>query len=165
MGLWSKIKGYFYKNKQEVNIERVFQQFQEDIVDKKEGELIVIGKNMKESPILWLGMFKKIVTNHVTFVKQIREFFENEDSDYNVEDLDKAGEYVIFHRAWFYISNININNKIDSDAIKLTADKELLSATKSVLKFFESIEDYEKCSFIKQIHDEVKISIAKDVPS
>ena len=76
--LWDNIKGFFYKDKREVNIERVFQQFQEDIVDKKEGELIVIGKNMRESPILWLGMFKKIVVNHVNFIGQIKDFFENE---------------------------------------------------------------------------------------
>ena len=50
--LWDNIKVFFYKDKKEVDIERVFQQFQEDIVDKKEGELIVIGKNMRESPIL-----------------------------------------------------------------------------------------------------------------
>ena len=46
--LWDSIKGFFYKDKREVDTERVFQQFQEDIVDKKEGELIVIGKNMRE---------------------------------------------------------------------------------------------------------------------
>jgi len=163
--LWDNIKGFFYKDKREVNIERVFQQFQEDIVDKKEGELIVIGKNMRESPILWLGMFKKIVTNHVTFIKQIRDFFENEEVGMNVDELDTAGEYVIFHRAWYYISNIDMDNKVDQDAIKLTAGDDLLSATKTVLRFFESIEDYEKCSFLKRIQDEVKLSLEKDVPS
>ena len=163
--LWNNIKGFFYKDKKEVDIERVFQQFQEDIVDKKEGELIVIGKNMRESPILWLGMFKKIVINHVTFIKQIRDFFENEEVGMNVDELDTAGEYVIFHRAWYYISNIDMDNKVDQDAIKLTADDDLLSATKTVLRFFESIEDYEKCSFIKRIQDEVKLSLEKDVPS
>ena len=163
--LWDSIKGFFYKDKKEVNIERVFQQFQEDIVDKKEGELVVIGKNMRESPILWLGMFKKIVTNHVTFIKQIRDFFENEEVGMNVDELDTAGEYVIFHRAWYYISNIDMDNKVDQDAIKLTADDDLLSATKTVLRFFESIEDYEKCSFLKRIQDEVKLSLEKDVPS
>jgi hypothetical protein len=164
-GLWSKIKGYFYKNKQEVNIEKIFKQFQKDITNKKEGELIVIGQNMQQSPILWLGMFKKLVTNHVTFIKQIRDFFENEDVGMNIDELDTAGEYVIFHRAWYYISNINLDNKIDQDAIKLTADDELFSAIKTVLRFFESIEDYEKCSFLKRIQDEIKLSLGKDVPS
>ena len=163
--LWDNIKGFFYKDKKEVDIERVFQQFQEDIVDKKEGELIVIGKNMRESPILWLGMFKKIVVNHVNFIGQIKDFFENENVDIEITEIDKAGEYIIFNRAWCYISNIDINDKVNQDAIKLTADDELLSATKTVLRFFESIEDYEKCSFIKRIQDEVKLSLEKDVPS
>ena len=58
-----------------------------------------------------------------------------------------------------------MDNKVDQDAIKLTADDDLLSATKTVLRFFESIEDYEKCSFLKRIQDEVKLSLEKDVPS
>ena len=100
-----------------MNIERVFQQFQEDIVDKKEGELVVIGKNMRESPILWLGMFKKIVTNHVTFIKQIRDFFENEEVGMNVDELDTAGEYVIFHR------DPNILQQIEENGIVLGDEK------------------------------------------
>ena len=67
-----------------------------------------------------------------------------------VEELDTAGEYVIFHRAWYYISNIDMDNKVDQDAIKLTADDDLLSATKTVLRFFESIEDYENAHFLKE---------------
>ena len=58
-----------------------------------------------------------------------------------------------------------MDNKVDQDAIKLTADDDLLSATKTVLRFFESIEDYEKCSFLKRIQDEIKLSLEKDVPS
>ncbi len=165
MGLWNNIKGFFYKEKNEVNIERIFKQFQKDITNKKEGEILVIGTNIKENPILWLSMFKKIVVNHVNFIGQIKDFFENENVDIEIAEIDKAGEYIIFNRAWYYISNIDINNKEDRDIIKLTADDELLSAIKIVLRFFESIEDYEKCSFIKRIQDEVKLSLEKDVPS
>ena len=66
---------------------------------------------------------------------------------------------------WYYISNIHLYNKMDIDAIKLVADAELLFALKTTIKFFEFIEDYEKCSFLKRIQDEVKLSLAKDVPS
>tara|TARA_Y100000593_G_C4125582_1_gene244798 strand:- start:17 stop:550 length:534 start_codon:yes stop_codon:yes gene_type:complete len=165
LGLWNNIKGFFYKDKNEVNIERIFKQFQKEIDNKKEGEILVIGTNIKENPILWLSMFKKIVLNHVNFIEQIKNFFQNEDVGMEIEEIDKAGEYIIFNRAWYYISNIDINNKEDRDIIKLTADDELLSAIKIVLRFFESIEDYEKCSFIKRIQDEVKLSLEKDVPS
>ena len=163
--LWDKIKGFFYKKKQEVDIERVFKQFQEEIDNKKEGELMVIGQNMTENPILWLGMFKKIVLNHVSFIHQIEQFFKEEEIDIPEEELNKAGEYVVFNRAWYYISNIHLYNKMDVDAIKLVADAELLFALKTTIKFFEFIEDYEKCSFLKRIQDEVKISLEKDVPS
>ena len=54
---------------------------------------------------------------------------------------------------------------MDVDAIKLVADAELLVALKTTIKFFEFIEDYEKCSFLKRIQDEVKLSLEKDVPS
>jgi hypothetical protein len=165
LGLWNNIKGFFYKEKNEVNIERIFKQFQKDITNKKEGEILVIGTNIKENPILWLSMFKKIVVNHVNFIGQIKDFFENENVDIEIAEIDKAGEYIIFNRAWYYISNIDVNNKEDRDIIKLTADDELISAIKIVLRFFESIEDYEKCSFIKRIQDEVKLSLEKDVPS
>ena len=53
--------------------------------------------------------------------------------------------------------------KVDQDAIKLTADDDLLSATKTVLRFFESIEDYEKCSFLKRIQDEVSNGLSRSL--
>ena len=76
-----------------------------------------------------------------------------------------SNERIINKNDNFYCSNIDINDKVNQDAIKLTADGELLYATKTVLRFFESIEDYEKCSFINRIQDEVKLSLEKDVPS
>lgn len=161
---WLWIKGLFLKGEENMNIDRVFREFKREIDNKKEGELIVIGKNMKENPILWLGMFKKIILNHVNFVKQIEHFLKDEDIEISKEELNKAGEFVIFNRAWFYISNIDVNKKIDRDAVRLMAEDELLLATKSTIKFFEFLEDYEKCSFVKRIQDEIELSLAKDVP-
>ena len=91
-----------------MDIERVFKQFQEEIDNKKEGELMVIGENMTENPILWLGMFKKIVLNHVNFINQIEQYLKEEEIDIPEEELNKAGEFVVFNRAWYYISNIHI---------------------------------------------------------
>ena len=38
-------------------------------------------------------------------------------------------------------------------------------AIKKTIQFFENIEDYEKCVFLKEIQDKVLLSLAKDVPS
>ena len=64
-----------------------------------------------------------------------------------------------------YISNVDLSREMDLDAIKVLADEDFKFALEKIIQFFENIEEYERCAFLKEIQDKVLLSLAKDVPS
>ena len=54
---------------------------------------------------------------------------------------------------------------MDLDAIKVLADEDFKFALEKIIQFFEAMEEYERCAFLKKIQDKVLLSLAKDVPS
>lgn len=103
----------------------------------------------------WVGMYKKLILNFLTSGK---EFLKKLNTDLNLDltDVEKAGEFIVYKTAWIYISNIDITNKIHFKVLKNHKDKHLIKYLNLGIKHFESIEDYEKCAFLKNIIDKIK---------
>ena len=120
---------------------------------------------LNDNPIVLIGMFKKIIVNNVFFNKKIGKLFNYQEVSFTKQDLAKASEFIVYHRAWYYISNIDLSCEMDLDAIKALADEDFKFALEEIIQFFENIEEYERCAFLKQIHEKVLLSLAKDVPS
>ena len=66
---------------------------------------------------------------------------------------------VTYSRAWFYISKLDLKRRVDIDALSTFTDNDLLYALEMALRFFEGKEEYEKCAYLKQIQDVIKILI------
>jgi len=120
---------------------------------------------LDDNPVVLIGMFKKIIVNNVFFNKKIGKLFNYKEVSFTKQDLAKASEFIVYHRAWYYISNINLSREMDLDAIKALSDKDFKKALENTMEFFENIEEYERCAFLKKIHEKVVLSLAKDVPS
>ena len=119
-----------------------------------------------ENPVVWLGMFKKIILNNLNFNRKVEKFFtDNKEFEYDPKELEDASNFVVYHRAWFYISKMKLDNRVDKGAIIISSDEDLVLSLRMALKFFEYIEDYEKCAFIKEVLDEVLLSLKENVPS
>ena len=76
--------------------------------------------------------------------------------DSDIETLERAGEYLMFNRAWDYIKDLNVHNSFHMDCLKTKADPTLHNSLEIALKFFENLEEYEKCILLKEILDKVK---------
>jgi hypothetical protein len=104
-------------------------------------------------PYAKIGMFVKLIQNHEIFHKKLEKFLKQEQPDYNVETTKEASEYTVYHRAWYYIKNVDVEKSGDVDAIinfnPLTLNKTLDGA----INFFESYEEYEKCAHIYKIKE------------
>ena len=61
-------------------------------------------------PYAKIGMFVKLIQNHEVFHKKLEKFLKQEQPDYNVESTKEASEYTVYHRAWSYIKQIDIDN-------------------------------------------------------
>jgi hypothetical protein len=110
-------------------------------------------EDITNSPMFWLGAYKKIVVGGGKSSKKFLEAFKSNNKNMDFEDLEKAGEYVLYNRAWGYIKKIDINNDAHRECILLYMDEYLEVAIKLGISYFsqETIEEYEKCAHLRDI--------------
>ena len=109
--------------------------------------------NYKEHPMFWVGMFKKLIHNHKTFENRITTFFSQMDEELDLYDVEQAGEFIVYNRAWFWIAKVDIQNRDCQEAILHYTDEYLDTYLKFAISYFQEIEEYEKCAHLKKIHD------------
>ena len=112
--------------------------------------------DFKEHPLFWVGMFKKLIHNHKTFNRKVINFFSQMDEELDLYDVEQAGEFVVYNRAWFWISKIDIQVSSHQDALLHYADEYLLTYVKFTISYFEELEEYEKCAQLVKIQNLLK---------
>ena len=118
---------------------------------KAADDLILI----QETPMFWIGMFKKIILNNKAFYQHLYNSLDPEVVK-EMAGMDNMADLVTYSRAWFYISKLDLKRRVDIDALSTFTDNDLLYASEMALRFFEDREEYEKCAHIKKIQDTIK---------
>ena len=137
-----------------INLDNIFSLFSAN--EELDGVNSEVQIDFSQTPIYWIGMYKKLVLNHINFNKKVLKFFKESNQELDVEDMKDAGEFVVYHRAWHYIQNVNIDNEEHVIAIEKYTDEYLDTALKLGISFFEQHEEYEKCALLKKILDKSK---------
>jgi hypothetical protein len=105
-----------------------------------------------------LGMFTKLILNHFVFHHKLEKFLQKEEPSYNVESTKEASAFVVFNRAYHYLSQVNPEEKEDIFAI-LDFNPKLLGKTlEQSIIYFEGLEEYEKCAHIHKFQKILKES-------
>ena len=112
--------------------------------------------NLKDHPLFWIGMFKKLIYNHKIFNKKIMGLFSILEEELDIYDVEQAGEFVVYNKDFFWIEKIDVNDKIHQDSISTYSDDILLSYLKISISYFEKLEEYEKCAHLKNIQNIVE---------
>jgi len=136
-----------------MDVNKIFSLFEqpegnEKFVAKEEYDKLI--ENYKKHPLYWVGMFKKLIYNHNIFNTQILKFFEQLDEGLDQVDIDRAGEYVVFTKAWDYIKKINPEDKKHQEALYHFSDDYLKTALELSINYFQEHEEYEKCAHLKK---------------
>jgi len=118
-------------------------------------------QEFKETPHFKIGMFTKMILNGMSFKKQVVGFFSKADKNLDILDIDEAGDFMMFNRAWFWISECNVRKKVWKEALQYNATPEMVFCLKASIKYFESIEEYEKCASLIKIQKFVEKEIFK----
>ena len=118
-------------------------------------------EEFKNTPHFKIGMFTKMILNGMNFKKQIVGFFSKADKDLDIMGVDEAGDFMMYNRAWYWISECNVRKKIWKEALIKAATPELVNCLKAIIKYFEDIEEYEKCSSLIKIQIFVEKEIFK----
>ena len=132
-----------------MNIDDIFNLFK----SPEEETISTTQVDLSDHPIVWMGMFKKLIINYKIFSKQMIEFFESSDPKLDVDDIKLAGGMMVFTRAMDHISKIDTTNKMHQDCLILYSDEQFLKSLSLALSHFEDLEEYENCAFLKKIQD------------
>jgi hypothetical protein len=135
-----------------MNINNIFRAFNDDFEDE-ETEMLI---DFSSHPFYWIGGFNKIIDNHAFFSKYTSKVFKNISPELNIDEVEKAGEHLMFDKAWDYIKNINLNNPFHVECIGKKSSVEFLSNLNIAIIFYESLEEYEKCALLKNIENKIK---------
>lgn len=136
------------------NLDKIFDLFSAN--EELDGVNSTVQIDFTQTPIYWIGMYKKLVLNHINFNKKVLKFFKQSNQELDLEDMKDAGEFVVYNRAWHYIQNVNIDNKEHIIALNKYSDEYLDTALKLGIHFFEQHEQYERCALLKKILDKVE---------
>jgi len=139
-----------------MNVDKIFGLFNDEEPDslKEKAEMVDQLLNYKEHPLFWVGMFKKLIHNHRTFNKEVVSFFTRmENEELNLYDIEKAGEFIVYNRAWFWVEKINILDGNCQEALLHYSDEYLETYLKFAISYWEETEEFEKCSHLKHILD------------
>jgi len=135
-----------------MNINSIFNLFNNENNDD-EASLLV---DFSEHPLFWISGFNKVISNHVFFKQYTVKTFQSISPDINIEELEKAGEDLMFRKAWNYIKNFDLDKPFHVECLKLKADDIMVHNLQIAIQFFELLEEYEKCALLKNIEDKVK---------
>jgi hypothetical protein len=114
-------------------------------------------KDFMNGPYAKIGMFVKLIQNHEVFHKKLEKFLKQEQPDYNVESTKEASEYTVYHRAWSYIKQVDIDKSDDVKAIISFDPKIFYKTLNSAVDYFENYEEYEKCAHLHKMKEIVKV--------
>ena len=81
---------------------KIFDLFGSDI--EGEDDLINAKEEILDEPYNYIGMFIKLIINHIIFHQKLSKFLVKENSNIiDLESTKEASSFAIFNRAWFYL--------------------------------------------------------------
>jgi hypothetical protein len=107
--------------------------------------------DISEHPAFWIGMFRKIIMNHSNFSSAQLSVFKTAFPNMDINDIKNAGEFIIYTRSYDFLKRLDIERELDLEVLKNNSTLELDIALKLSLSYFESTEEYEKCSHIIKV--------------
>ena len=126
--------------------------------EEPENEPVIVNEQLAEHPYIYMGLFKKLILNYETFSTQLFNFMRSTEDDLDVDKLEKAGVHMVYWRAYNHIEKIDLTQDFHVDILRAYADDNFIKALDMCLHYYEDIEEYEKCAFLKQISDIVNLS-------
>lgn len=123
--------------------------------NSKEDTLIASYSDFYDNPIYKLGMFKKLIINHINFnSKALFSLLGAKGGDSEeAAKIQRFSDMILYNRAYGFLNAIDLNIPENISFVKESFSEELMTSFKMAIKFFEEREEYEKCALIKKFED------------
>ena len=132
-----------------MNINKIFNLFK----SPEEPEKAISQMELSDNPMIWVGMFKKLITNYEIFAKQIIKFLGDASPDLDVIEVERASGYMVYTKAFNNLAKLDLTIPNHIDCVRLYSDEVFKKTLDAALIYFESVEEYEKCIFLKKIQN------------
>ncbi len=109
-------------------------------------------------PRYFVKMFQKLVINYTGYSDKIIDFFGQADPELDIGEVKKAGESMLYNRAYSYINKIDIQDEYHIKILFQEINPDLEKALYKTLLYFENEEEYEKCAILKKYLDFLNLS-------
>lgn len=133
----------------------LFDRVHEDTPFTEKAEIAEQLSKVKESPAFKLGMFKKLIFNHLSFNESLINLVKRADEDFDIDDVKNASEYIVYVKAWEFIEEFDLKDIESFNILKKYSSQELLTAFKLSIHFFQKLEEYEKCAHLHKIESAI----------
>ncbi len=143
-----------------IDPERIFGLFGASLDNDNIGGELKSYIDIKDTPEYKVGMFTRIIMDHLNFNHKVAEFFSKSHDELEEEDITLAGEFVVYHRGWYYIKDIDLKDKRHWYAIEKMSNLKTLTAVDLSIHYFEEHEDYEKCAHLLNISKAIESFIS-----
>ena len=137
-----------------MNLKNIFDAFNSENFNNDDETSLLM--DFSEHPLFWISGFNKVIDNHLFFKQYTVKTFKNISPDVNIDELEKAGEELMFRKAWDYIKNFDLNKNFHIECIKNKSSNDFLYNLQISIQFFEAYEEYEKCALMKNIQDKIE---------
>jgi hypothetical protein len=94
-------------------------------------------------------MFIKSFLNSEVLEKKMNKLLKNINVDES--NIAEISNHLVYNTAWKYLSELDLNQEYDILVIKNIKEKEFDMGLNKSMKYFEMMEEYEKCAFICKI--------------
>jgi len=137
-----------------MDINKIFNIFSTTIEPEDEDNSLLV--DFSSHPLYWIGGFNKILNNQDFFKSYTEHIFNTLASELDLDEVERAGKFLMFEKAWGYIKNLNTENHFHLECIKEKSNNKFLENLITTIEFFEKEEEYEKCSILHNISEKVK---------
>ena len=139
-----------------IDPEKIFNLFSQIGDGKTSPKMVEQLIKAQDSPAFKLGMFQKMIFNHLEFNDSLISLVKRVDEDFDINDVKNASEYIVYVRAWEYIADFNLKDIESFEILKKYSSQELHTSFKLSIHFFQELEEYEKCSHLHKIEKAIQ---------
>jgi len=126
---------------------------EDDGEDKLRKELDESLDVFKDTPYFKVGMFCKMIKNGSNFTKQLLNFFKTSDDPIDMSGVDEIGNVMMYNRALSWIQDCELEKDEWKLAFHDHKEKGILECIIKSIKYYEQLEEYETCAFLKKIQN------------
>ena len=87
-----------------VDLSKIFSLFK----SPEEPEETISQIDLSESPVIWIGMFKRLITNYETFARQLIKFLGDANPDLDVVEIERISGYMVYDKAYNHLFKLDI---------------------------------------------------------